>query len=176
MLVHESLEKLTVQEDPGWGWGLGGVVTSLGVVALAASAGIFKGISWSDSLIRGLVATGGLGMLLAGLLLVSRPKDWILEMDRKERKMLLYRKGPWPRCSHAWSFQEVMGTRLVESGETGDSCSMQILVGSADQILVAHSFRSDKAGCQRASRAIERILGEPPWEAPSVNLRARIRM
>lgn len=176
MLVHESPEKLTVQEDPGWGWGLGGVLAALGVVGLAASAGVFRGILWADSLTRGFAWAAGLGVLLVGLLLLLRPKDWILEMDRKEKKMLLYRKGPWPRRVNAWAFGEVRGTRLVELGGPDGSWSLEILVGSTNRISVAHRFRSDKAGCERACRAIERILGEPPWEAPAVSLRARIRM
>jgi len=176
MLVHESPEKLTVQEDPGWGWGLGGVFAAFGVVILAASAGVFQGILWPDSLTRGLAGAAGLGVLLMGLLLLLRPKDWILEMDRKERKMLLYRKGPWPRRTNIWNFAEVKGARLVRLGGAGASWSMEVLVGSGQEAMVAHCFQSDKAGCERACRAIERILEEPPWEAPAVTLRARIRM
>lgn len=176
MLVHESPEKLIVQEDPGWSWGVGGVLTALGVVSLAASAGVFHGIPWADSVTRGLAATAGLGMLLAGSLLVLRHRDWILEMDRKKSRMLLYRKGPQPRCTNTWTFKEVIGTRLISSKGGNSPWSMEVLVRSGDKVLVAHCFRSDKAGCERASKAIERILEGSSWEAPCVSIRARIRM
>lgn len=176
MLVHESPEKLTVQEDPGWGWGLGGVLAAIALVALSASAGIFQGVTWSDPFSRGLVTVASSGMLLVGVVLLLRCRDWTLEMNRIDRKAVLFEKGIWPRHVNTWNFQEVLGTRLVSPWEPGGSWSLEILVASGKQVLVAHCFRSDKAGCQRASRAIERVLGEPPWEAPAVSLRARVRM
>ncbi len=176
MLVHESPEKLTLQEDPGWGWGLGGVLAAIAVVSLAASSGFFQGIKWVYPLTRTFVATAALGMLAASVVLLLRPKHWILEMDRKQRKMVLLKKNLWPRAVNTWSFGEVVGTRIVESEQRANCCSLEILVASQEGTRVVHRFFSDKPSCQRAGRAIERILEEPPWEPPVVTLRARIRM
>lgn len=176
MWIHESPERLLVQESHAWTWCAGEALLAVGVVLLAAGGGIFTGLHWEDFPSKKALALAGAMALLAGGLPLLRPRGWILEMDRRERTVNLRKGGPWPSGKKTWTFQQVTGARVVERDGNSGSWELELLVRSAENAFVAHRFLSDKASCERARSSIERILQEPPWEEPPVSLRARMRM
>lgn len=176
MWIHESPERLLVQEGQSWRWCAGGVMVVVGLILLAAAAGIFRAVHWDKPLYRSTVGVLGAVAVLGGVVPLLGSRDWILEMDRTERTVVLRRRGLWGSQKGAWPFESFLGARVVETEGDAFRFQLEILVDSGGSPLAVHSFVSDKASCERARSSIERVLGEPQPLEPRAGIRARMRM
>jgi hypothetical protein len=176
MLIQELPEKLVIQEEPGWTYGLGGVLVVVGVMVLAAALGVFSGMKWNESWLKEFSFWASLVAISIGVFLVLTNRAWLLELDRMEQKVILRRANPISFAKAEFTFGEVEGARILPAPGQKAGAVLEVLASVESPQRVIYRFVGDEASCARAKEKIERVLKEPRPETPHWDMKARMRM